>query len=221
MTVTEYVAQQVIASVPLLKRAYRVLCGAKRYAYLSEYITKYKCRRILEIGVWDGDHAHDMILAAKKIHSTAVEYYGFDLFEDLTRVIHSSEVAKKPPSLQMVLKKLQKTRCHIHLVKGDSTVTLPRHVSSLQAMDFIFIDGGHSLATIESDWKYCSQLMKDHTIVIFDDYWNRIDAGCKPLIDSLDRTKFIVELLPQKDVFKKKDGLLTINFALVKKRSAP
>jgi hypothetical protein len=69
-------------------------------------------------------------------------------------------------------------------------------------MDFIFIDGGHSLKTIESDWRYAQVVMDPNAIVNFYDYWNRSDAGCKALIDALDGAKFNVEILLQKSFSK-------------------
>ena len=75
-------------------------------------------------------------------------------------------------------------------------------------MDLIFIDGGHTIETINNDWKYCQKLMDRNTVVIFDDYWNIVGSGCKPLIDSLDKNKFEVTILEPKDCFKKSWGIL-------------
>jgi len=48
----------------------------KRYKHLFKIIDKYKIRRIMEIGTWNGDHAVAMIEAAKKHYSPEkIEYY--------------------------------------------------------------------------------------------------------------------------------------------------
>jgi hypothetical protein len=86
-------------------------------------------------------------------------------------------------------------------------------------MDLIFIDGGHSIETISNDWTYARKLMHDHTLVIFDDYWNRDDAGAKPIIERIDVTKYDVQVLPIQDRFKKEWGTLIINFVSVRKKS--
>jgi hypothetical protein len=50
-------------------------------------------------------------------------------------------------------------------------------------MDLIFIDGGHRLETVWSDWLGVQPLLDENTLVRFDDYWNREQAGCKTLVD--------------------------------------
>jgi len=69
-------------------------------------------------------------------------------------------------------------------------------------MDIIFIDGGHSIKTIQNDWNYSKKIIHDKTVVIFDDYWNIESAGCNRVIDSIDRSEFSVEILQPTDKFK-------------------
>ncbi|MBN1502536.1 class I SAM-dependent methyltransferase [Candidatus Woesearchaeota archaeon] len=207
-----------VIKIPLIRQIYAYFLGPKRYKYLFETITRKKARRIMEIGVWDGEHGLQMINAAKKVHGRDVEYYGFDLFEELDSDKFNSEIAKQPPSMKQVLKKLKKTGCKIRLFKGDTARTLPKYVIKLPMMDFIFIDGGHSIATISNDWRYSSQLMSKNTVVIFDDYWNREDAGCKKVIENIDRKRYNVKILPIQDRFKKNWGVLKINFVNVTKK---
>ncbi|MCK4245258.1 MAG: class I SAM-dependent methyltransferase [Candidatus Omnitrophica bacterium] len=171
----------------------------------------------MEIGTWNGEHALQMIRQAKKFHGRSVEYYGFDLFELLDDKVCSKELSKKPTKLKDVARKLQKTNCKIKLFRGGTKETLPKSVGKLPKMDFIFIDGGHSIGTIENDWEYTQQFMAKHTIVIFDDYWNRENAGCKKVIEKIDRSKFSVEILPIQDKFKGTSGILKINFVKVRK----
>ena len=125
--------------------------------------------------------------------------------------------SKIPPALEVVRGKLEKTNAEIHLYKGYTEDTLPKVVNELPKADFVFIDGGHSIETIENDWKYVQEVMDEKTIVIFDDYWNREDAGCKKVIEGIDRTKFEVEILPIQDKFEKEWGILEINFVKVKR----
>jgi len=193
---------------------------AKRYEHLYKIIKKNKCRRIMEIGVWNGNHAIKMIEEAKKTwKSEDIEYYGFDLFEDLNEKMLKEEFSKKPPLLIEVKEKLKKTGAIINLYKGNTLKTLPEVIHKIPNMDFIFIDGGHSLKTICNDWKYSMQLMHNKTVVIFDDYYNREDIGCKKIVESINKKVFYVKVLEPTEEFKKDWGILHINFVKVVKKT--
>ena len=203
---------------PLLKRVYhRLGLGARRYDYLFDIIRHQRCRRIMEIGTLDGEHALQMIREAKRSRLKEVVYYGFDLFEEMDDVTFEAEISKRPPRLADVQRKLEATGCQVRLFQGNTKKTLPESVAELPKMDLIFIDGGHSVETIQNDWKYAQRLMSKDTIVIFDDYWNRDDAGAKPVVEKIDRKKYRVEVLPIQDRFKKHDGILLINFVKVRR----
>lgn len=209
--------------VKVIKKLYYKMFAKepRRYKYLFETIRKNKCRKIMEIGTWNGEHALRMIEEAKKNFPPGeIQYYGFDLFELLDDKMASKEfsTSKIPPSLEIVREKLAKTNAEIHLYKGDTRNTLPKVVNELPKVDFVFIDGGHSIEAIQNDWKYVQKFMDEKTIVIFDDYWNRDDAGCKKVVEGIDKTKFEVRILPIQDKFKKEWGILKINFVQVKKR---
>jgi hypothetical protein len=60
--------------------------------------------------------------------------------------------------------------------------------------------------------------MDEKTVVIFDDYWNKTDQGAKPLIDSLNRKMWNVEIIQPTDKFKKPWGILQINLVKVMKK---
>ena len=144
-------------------------------------------------------------------------YYGFDLFEDLDEDTYKREISKRPLSNNDIKIKLADLGAQVHLFPGNTLDTLPEEVNNLPKMDFIFIDGGHNIDTIRNDWFYCSELMHQHTIVIFDDYWhNRTDHGAKLSVDDIDRSRYDVEVLPEIDSFENKDfGRLDISFAKV------
>ena len=194
----------------------------KRYWQLFWLIIRIKPRKIMEIGTWTGDRAVTMINLAKHHHNAReVDYYGFDLFGQMTTDIFVEEKSKWPPTQQEAFTKLSSTGASIHLFQGDTMKVLPEVVLKLPKMDFIFIDGGHSLDTIANDWHWASQLMHDKTVVVFDDYWlNRTDAGCKTTVDGIDRRLYRVILLPIIDKFKKTNfGPLKTKLAKVKKHT--
>lgn len=192
----------------------------KRYRQLYSLIGEIRARNIMEIGTWRGKRAKLMILEAQKYFPReGVSYYGFDLFETLPTEKLSKEFSKQPPLMETVKNELSKTDARIILYKGDTKEVLPEMMPSLPKMDFIFIDGGHSLGTVQNDWDYASRLMHDGTVVIFDDYWPEItDGGAKPIVDAIDRAIYEVEILPEYDIFvKPRFKRLIIKFALVRK----
>lgn len=175
----------------------------------------------MEIGTWRGERAKLMILEAQKYSpSEEVSYYGFDFFETLLPETLNKEFSKQPPSMEMVKNELGETGARITLYKGDTKEIFPEQVFYLPKMDFIFIDGGHSLETVQNDWNYVSRLMHEGTVVVFDDYWpERTDAGAKSIVDAIDGSIYDVKILPEFDVFVKPHfKRLIIKFALVKKR---
>ncbi|MBU1203302.1 class I SAM-dependent methyltransferase [Patescibacteria group bacterium] len=191
---------------------------ARRYSQLYTIIDKIQPKKIMEIGTWNGKRAISMIEEAKKYHNKEeIHYYGFDLFEDLSNEEYERELSKKPPSKQIVNDAISHSGANIHLYQGNTMEVLPAVASELPKMDFVYIDGGHSLTTIESDWLNTIKVMDKNTVVVFDDYWvNREDGGCKPIVDKIDRTIFDVEILPITDKFNNSDfGKLVIRFAKV------
>jgi len=211
-----YKIEQKFPLIKIAKKLYIKTRSPRRYKYLLESIKNHKVKKIMEIGTWNGNHALQMIEEAKKYSPLeAIQYYGFDLFESLDNKTTLKEFAKTPPLLEVVRKKLEKTNVDINLYQGFTQDTLPRAISELPKMDFVFIDGGHSIETIKSDWQYVKEVMDKDTIVIFDDYWNIDNSGCKEVIEDVDKTKFKVTILPIQDKFKKKWGTLKINFVKV------
>lgn len=185
-----------------------------------QQITICKPKFILEIGVFEGVHAKQMIECAQKFSKNVI-YYGFDLFEDYTKEIKKIEGSKAGnPIYSEIKKNLERTGAIINLYKGFTRDTLPKFVREEGPLiDFIFIDGGHSLETIANDWFWCLKLMHKQTIVIFDDYWhNRLDFGCKKLIDNISQIssliKFKAQILEPTDIFPdRKINFVKVTFA--------
>jgi predicted O-methyltransferase YrrM len=126
------------------------------HRYLTDCIRAHRCRRIMEIGVYDGDNALDMIKAASENHRLEdVEYYGFDYFENYGEA--------------QITRKLATLGCKIHLCKGDTMETLPQ-AKLLPLMDLIFIDAGKSYTEAQNDWHYSSSLMHLASVVFIHNY---------------------------------------------------
>lgn len=188
---------------------------ADRYSNLFSEIRKCKPKSILEIGTYNGQHAVQMIQMAQRFQGTRVSYFGFDLFEDITPETITKEHSKEKGYLQkdVVRTKLEKTFAGINLFKGFTSETLPKFVewvykNKVKSIDFVFIDGGHSIETIKNDWLNVDKIIHNESVILFDDYYyDRDDLGCKNLIDSLDKTKFNIEFLKPVDVFQKENWL--------------
>ena len=156
--------------------------GYGLHSFLNEYILSNKCRRIMEIGVADGENAGNMVKTAMRNFSPEeVEYFGFDLFE-----------GDGDSRMQQVRRKLKKTGCKFELFKGDSVKTLSEVVKALPKMDLVFIDGGHSYVTVKSDWENSKSLMHDETAVFFHNY---DFLGPKRVVDDISQEKYQIKIL--------------------------
>ncbi len=205
--------------VPITSWYYNTFKAPKRYHHLYDTIRAISAKSILEVGVWNGGRAVRMIEVAKE-QTSQVSYFGYDLFEDLGEVGYIAELSKRPPTEREVAALLKATGAEVKLFRGNTLETLCVSVETLPKIDFVFIDGGHSVKTIASDWSYIEKVLHNNSVVIFDDYWrNRSDAGCKAIVDAIDRSQYNVEILPEIDSFNNPDfGRLEISFAKVTKK---
>ena len=200
-----------------------------RYAQLYQTIAVQQPKNMAEIGVFNGETALHMIKVARNIRPSSaapLEYFGFDLFEDMTPEIHSAELSKIPLSQKEVADKLGTSGAKISLFKGLTQNTLPEARKRLRAqnkyMDFVFLDGGHKKETIASDWKDVVPLLRTGSVVILDDFYinppaSLLGFGCNDLVQELRNTpSYDVELLPVQDTFEKEFGTLSIAMVQVR-----
>ncbi len=168
-----------------------------RYGQLSGIIEANKPKRIVEIGTWTGDRAIQMVSEALK-HQDRVHYTGFDLFEEASEETDTQELnVKKHVSESDVFTKLNNFRNQnpgfsFNLIPGNTRETLPDY-DFIAPVDLAFIDGGHSIETIRSDFDH----LKESGIIVLDDYYTGRDIeefGCNNVLNGAD---YLV--LPQKD----------------------
>jgi len=168
---------------------------------LMDAVREIHPKRILELGVSVGKNAVCMITEAQSHcnDKRMVQYYGFDVFEQQSvwKELDDAPVT----TLEKATELLSATGAEIHLIRGDSKVTLPEFVKTSRPMDLIYIDGGHSAETIASDWENVKILMHPKTVVVFDDYWDRLDGGCRAVIDALDRNMYAVNICEPGEMF--------------------
>ena len=165
-----------------------------RYEQLIELAAKKKPDVLIEIGTHRGNNA-------KRLKEHCRKYYGFDLWEAGSEETDRRESNGKGRSTQV------EAACALEgakfeLIQGDTNETLPKFVKRGIKADFVFIDGGHSVETIASDWRNVSDMLVHGTLVVFDDYYEpEIEGfGCNEIV------KTIPHKLLSGDVF----GLTTI-----------
>ena len=148
---------------------------AHRYQQLIAIVRAVQPETIIEIGVWNGNRAIEMVAEALK-HHERVHYTGYDLFEEANEHTNETELNAKPnQTLASVTARLENyQRNHpgftFTLVRGNTNETLKPGVSGA---DLVYIDGGHSVETIENDYA----AVRNSPVVVFDDYYRPDGSG--------------------------------------------
>jgi predicted O-methyltransferase YrrM len=160
-----------------------------RYERLIALVKEKQPKAILEIGTWNGRRALEMLMA-----SPDSKYYGFDLFEDSDAFTDAEEKNVKPHyTLRGVKAYLDGFDVVLH--KGNTRATLKDFD---KPVDFVWLDGGHSVETVRSDWENVKRVLMPGATVLFDDYYTGpIDTrrfGCNEIVKSLNH-----EVLPDAD----------------------
>lgn len=200
-----------------------------RYLRLYELVQEHRPLTIVEIGVWNGDRAKELIAhAAAARPSSSIRYFGFDLFETASEEKLQSELAKQPLAAKDVaafLKRSSSSWHQITLVAGDTRETLRSAVPTIASADFVFIDGGHSYETVKNDWTQIQPLLHSASVVVFDDIVDesslRHEAwGVNRLVEEISWHGFQVSLLTPIDWWPKPYGFLKNRLALVQPPAA-
>lgn len=177
-----------------------------RYETLLHIIHVFQPKSIVEVGTWSG---HNAIRMMKQIESYSAQswYWGFDLFEDATAETDAIEKNVKPHNLESHVHNYIKQHVigEVNLIKGNTRETLSRKnvQGYVSVADFAFIDGGHSVETIENDY----EALKHIPVIVLDDYYTgaEIDTskyGCNRLVYRLRAEGKSVTILPHKDAVK-------------------
>ena len=177
-----------------------------RYRHIYWIIINLRPKSILEVGVYKGKRSNEMINLTKDF-TKSLSYYGFDLFEKIQMSKINLELSKQPLSRTQLQKKLLNKfkDVKINLIQGDTKKTLKNFSKKKKKIDFVFIDGGHSIQTIQSDWNNVKNFISEKSVVIFDDYYDDKNIikkfGCNKIIERLD-SKYKYEILPSNDYIK-------------------
>jgi hypothetical protein len=175
-----------------------------RYDQIYRMLRMVPHKNIVEVGFGTGDRAVAMCLVNLE-EGLPVDYTGFDLFEDLTPEVAAAEMngkrvatLKDANDLLEGLSNAFPGKFTYRLVKGNTNDTLME--SNLpERVDFAFIDGGHSVETIEHDFA----ILSNASVLMLDDYYTAgFDTerfGCNKLFEKLGKMALLV--LPKEDVF--------------------
>jgi len=181
-----------------------------RYWRLAELVQLQRPRQIIEIGTWNGERAVELLAAGLAVRPD-VHYIGFDLFEQANEASNAREMNVKPATpLAAVERRLEQfINCYpnppyfasMQLIPGDTRKTLEGVEPPFPWADtFVFLDGGHSVETIGSDY----QNVKKAAVIAFDDYYTPDDRGgfididqfgCNRIVDAIGG----FYLLPERD----------------------
>jgi len=172
-----------------------------RYLKIIEIIKEIRPESIIEVGTWNGSTALCMIFEALK-YQEKVTYTGYDLFENITDEINKQERnAKATVTKLKVMTSFDTFIANVKIIKeivGELQYKLitgnTRDVLEDSYADLVFIDGGHSVETIRSDYNH----VKESKVVIFDDYYlldqygnipDLTKFGCNSIVDQLDNVE--------------------------------
>lgn len=181
-----------------------------REEHLLDLIDLHRPSSLTEIGIAHGHGAVRMIQRAAQYH-TAITYHGFDLFaEGLTDEIRNREFqvgqktmafAEAQAKFAALADELRKRGVDltIHLYPGPTSKTLlDSAAASALAADLVYLDGGHSVGTIRSD--YQALLKGGAKVICLDDFIHHRDPaflahyGCNAVVQEL--TPYDVAFLP-------------------------
>ena len=163
----------------------------QRYQQVLDAVTRKQPKVIAEIGTWNGVRALQMLQRAPD-----ATYYGFDVFEHADDALREEEFSHKKPTTEAdVRAKLDGYR--VNLIVGNTRETL-RDFKPHAPIDFLWLDGGHSVETIRSDWELIKPHLAKDAEVYFDDYFldgpDTDKFGCNRVVESLPH-----EVLPMMD----------------------
>ena len=153
-------------------------------------VAEHKPKHFLEIGVFCGVTARNVCELLEKIHGEKFQYTGVDLFgsdssnkfnekepnylkeqkfsNPLKNIYYNFFKKENLNSEKSVSNFLAKFSKNVKLLKGNSNKILQN--IRLDAVDFAFIDGGHSFETVWNDINNVFKNIKKGGIIICDDY---------------------------------------------------
>jgi hypothetical protein len=129
---------------------------------LYRAISRYRPRRILEIGLGAIPRTLRLIDLATRIATQPVKYAVIDLFEARPAGAGSAL------SLKDAHRILKTTTAQVQLIPGDATSALARSANALQNMDLVIISGPDPRQSLGGGWFYLPRMLHDHSVVFIE-----------------------------------------------------
>ena len=130
---------------------------------LEQAVKRQRPRRILEIGLGNGQRARRVISLAQRHHARhEVHFIGIDLFEDR----HGDQA---PFPLKEAYRQLRSTGARVRLVPGDAYGALVRAANSLSGIDLALISADVSKTSLAAAWFYLPRTLAKNAIVLWAD----------------------------------------------------
>lgn len=127
-------------------------------------------KNYLEIGVHNGASMSYVLSSKNKINCV-----GIDLFEDTIKQYKNDKLLQL--RTEENVKNNNLNNGEIKLIKGNSfdsqTVDKVNNIFVNDDVDLLFIDGDHSYNGISSDFKNYTNFVKNHGVIVIDDYNKR------------------------------------------------
>ena len=128
---------------------------------LYRIIQKNKIKRILELGLGDGQRAVRMIeMAQRQSPECRISYAGTDLFES------RSQTTRPGVTLKAAYQMLGATGARIHLIPGDPFSALSRTANTLSGTDLVVISACEDQQSSERAWFYLPRVIHPNSLVV-------------------------------------------------------
>ena len=182
---------------------------------ILELINEYNPKNVLEVGVFCGVTARNICELLNKNHKDSFSYIGVDLFgnnkassdDEIEPLFLKNQKFSNPfktlfynyikkenlNSIESVHKLLKKFGDKIKLIQGDTREILEN--LSLESIEFVFLDGGHSYETVMNDLNILEKKLRKNAIILCDDYdgKTKIDSVTNAINDFVNKKGLLIE----------------------------
>lgn len=130
---------------------------------VEQTVKRQRPRRILEIGLGDGQRARRVIALAQRHHPRhEVHFIGVDLFED-----RHADLPSFP--LKDAYRQLRATAARVRLIPGDAHGAMVRAANTLTGIELVLISAEVSKASLAAAWFYLPRTLAKNAIVLWAD----------------------------------------------------
>jgi hypothetical protein len=137
--------------------------------------------RYLEIGAFEGRNIAFMDwLLPGRLDITAIDPW-FDEVRNPDETYHGIEARFRRNAARTGATSLR-------VIRGFSSVELPKMQSDGESFDLIYVDGSHTAVDVMIDMCFCANLLRVGGMMILDDYWHDVsDIGGPGVKQAVDR----------------------------------